>query len=85
MPELPSLKGRYFIVGLCCDCWDRCNADRKLDPERRAAIEEQVAEQTRNFDKDDLADNRCPVCDENINAGIYVRVTPETLRKMRPI
>lgn len=83
MPDMPSLKGRFFNVGLCCACWDACNPDRQLEPERRASIEAQVAEGTKDFDKDDLAINRCPVCDENLNAGIFVRVSPESLRALR--
>lgn len=80
---LPSLKGRWFNVGLCCACWDACNPDRKLEPDRRKEIEARLAADTADFDKDDLAAHRCPVCDESLNAGIYVRVTPETLRELR--
>lgn len=84
MEEIPNLKGRYFNVALCLDCWDRCNPDRKADAERRADIETRLREATKDWDKDDVAANRCPVCDENVHAGIYVRVNVEKLRSMRP-
>ena len=84
MREMPTLKGRWFNVALCVDCWDRCNPERKCDPERRAQLESDLAELTKDWDKDDIANNRCAACDEVPHAGIFVRVTVESLRKMRP-
>ncbi len=84
MPELPSLKGRWFNVGLCCACWDRLNPDRKLEPERRASIEAEIAESAAALDKSELFDNRCAACEETVHAGIFVRANLETLRAMRP-
>lgn len=83
MPELPSLKGRWFAVGLCCACWDRLNPDRKLEPERRASIEAELAEVTANWDAGEVFENRCAVCEETAHAGIFVRSNLETLRAMR--
>lgn len=82
--DYPSLRGRWFNVALCCDCWDRLNPDRKLEPERKRAIEAELCATHADVDKDFIADNRCAACDENIHAGIFVRVTVETLRAMRP-
>lgn len=84
MEPLPTLKGRYFNVPICVDCWDRCNPERKATPERRAELETNLREFTAGWDKDDIAANRCPVCDENVHMGIYVRVTTQSLRAMRP-
>lgn len=84
MPDIPSLKGRWFNVALCADCWDRLNPDRKLDAERRVAIEQMIAVAFKDADKDWIAENRCAACDEQPHAGIYVRVNVETLRAMRP-
>ncbi len=84
MLELPNLRGRFFNVPLCCDCWDRLNPERKLDPARRAELDAQVAKATEGWDKDQVADNRCAACDENVHAGIFVRVNVASLRAMRP-
>lgn len=84
MPELPSLKGRFFSVALCCDCWDRLNPERRMDAERRAQLEWEIALATASWDKDDVANNRCAACDENVHAGIFVRVNVQSLRAMRP-
>jgi hypothetical protein len=84
MRELPTLKDRWFAVALCCACWDRLNPDRKLEPERRAQMEADLAERCADCDKDDIVANRCAACDEQVHAGIYVRVNVQTLRAMRP-
>lgn len=83
-PALPSLVGRYFNVGLCCACWDRLNPERKLEPERRAQMESEIAETWSKFDKGDIVVNRCAACEETVHAGILVRVNLERLREMRP-
>lgn len=80
----PTLRGLWFNVALCCDCWDRLNPDRRLDPARKAAMEREIAATFAAADKDDIARNRCAACDEQPHAGIFVRVTVKSLRAMRP-
>jgi cytochrome c5 len=83
MTELPSIKGRWINAAMCCACWDALNPDRKLEPERRAAIEAEIAESTKELDKNDLFANRCVVCEETVHAGIFIRATTDTLREKR--
>ncbi len=82
--EIPTLKGRFFNVALCADCWDRLNPDRKMQDDQRSATHDHIAAQCEGKDKDFLADNRCAACDEQPHWGIYVRVNVESLRAMRP-
>ncbi len=82
---MPTLRGRWFNVALCCDCWNRLNPDRAMEPERQRAAEAYVVKEFASSDKDDIAGNRCAACEEVPHAGIYVRVNVETLRKMRPV
>jgi hypothetical protein len=82
--DIPNLKGRFFNVALCADCWDRLNPERKMQPEQRQQTAAHIAEKFKDADKDDIANNRCAACDEQPHWGIFVRVNIESLRAMRP-
>lgn len=81
---MPNLRGRWFNVALCCDCWDRLNPDRAMSPEHKAELEATVLAAFKTADKDDVAANRCAACEEQPDAGIFVRVNVQMLRDMRP-
>lgn len=82
--DIPTLRGRWFNVALCADCWDRLNPDRKMPEDQRRDTHERICAAYQHDDKDVIADNRCAACDEQPHWGIYVRVNVETLRAMRP-
>lgn len=83
MGTIPTLEGRIFNIPLCVDCWDSLNPERKATPEARVDMLAELEKQTEGWDKDDVAANRCPVCDTNVHNGIYVRVSPDSLRALR--
>jgi hypothetical protein len=82
--DMPTLRGRWFNVALCCDCWNRLNPDRAMEPERQRSIEALIVKTFADAEKDAIRDNCCAACEEVPHAGIYVRTTVEALRKMRP-
>lgn len=84
--EIPTLRGRWFNVALCADCWDRINPDRKMGEDQRRDQHERMCDMycRPEIDKDDIAMNRCAACDEQPHWGIWVRVNVEKLREMRP-
>lgn len=81
--EIPNLRGRFFNVALCADCWDIVNPERKMADDQRRDTHERICNAYQGQDTDVVADNRCPVCDEQPHWGIYVRVNVEKLREMR--
>lgn len=82
--EIPTLKGRFFNVALCADCWDRLHPDRKMPEDQRRDTHERICDAYAEADKDDIANNRCAACDEQPHWGISVRVDVARLRSMRP-
>lgn len=85
---MPTLRGRWFNVAICCECWDRLNPDRKMEPGRKQATELAIIADWAQLNTDErkelLVANRCAACEEVPHAGIFIRVTVEKLRAMRP-